>query len=37
MRSLSALSYGFFVDPKNAGFIDEIVTAINAAPTSLIP
>jgi hypothetical protein len=37
MRSMSAVTYGFFVDPKNAGFLDEIVTAINSAPTSLIP
>ena len=37
MRSMSAMPYGFFVNPKNAGFLDEIVTAINSAPTSLIP
>ena len=37
VNSLSTLGYGFFVDPKNAGFTDEIVAAINAAPASLIP
>ena len=37
IKSLTTLGYGFFVDPMNAGFADEIVTAINAAPTSLLP
>ena len=37
IKSLTSLGYGFFVDPKNAGFADEIIAAINTAPTSLIP
>ena len=37
IKSLTTIGYGFFVDPKNAGFVDEIVTAINAASASLLP
>jgi hypothetical protein len=37
IKSLTTLGYGFFVDPKNTGFADEIIAAINAAPTSILP
>ena len=37
IKSLTTMDYDFFTDPRNEGFADEIVTAINAAPASRLP